>query len=176
MLPRGLEDIAQRDQVAFGVGVRRFERVPHAGLRGQMRHHRGLYVGEKPLGGRTIGQVDSLEPEPTLAFQLPKAGFLQARVVIRIDAVHPHDRMAVTQQPPTHVEAHEAGGTRDQDRGRGNGHALLVMSLRVAAGGGAEINDSRARMTRQHHGVSDEGLRGTRWADCGLSLRRAEEA
>ena len=85
------QDVEEADEIGVHIGMRVDQRMPDAGLRGEMDHERKAMLGEQGRGGGAIRQIQPHEFEILGARELLQPRFLQRRIVIRrevIDADH----------------------------------------------------------------------------------------
>ena len=115
MVPAGLEHVEEAGEVGLAVGLRVLDGVAHPGLGGQVDDAVEALAREKRVQPGTVGDVEPLEREARLRPQARQARFLQRRLVIGIEVVDAHDRVAARQQPLGDVHSDEAGGAGDQD-------------------------------------------------------------
>ncbi len=113
-MPAAFEDVQEAFDVAVRIGVGIDERIPHAGLRGEMHDTADRIFREQlfdPLAVRQI-QLDELiavqRREPS------QASLLETYVVVIVDAVETDDPVSAREQPSGHVETDESGHPGDQ--------------------------------------------------------------
>ena len=64
------EDVAEADQVGLDVSMRIFQRVAHAGLRGQVDHTLEVAFGEQVFHGHAVGDIALHEAEIRVGLKL----------------------------------------------------------------------------------------------------------
>ena len=124
----GLEKVRERDDVALDVGVRIDQRIPNAGLRGQVHDAVERVIGEQPIDGFPVGQIAADVDEVRVFGQDRRSVVLERNPVVVVPVVDPHDPVAPVQQPPGEVEADEAGGPGDEV---GLGHWRREIKMRI---------------------------------------------
>ncbi|KMR35145.1 hypothetical protein EY05_14825, partial [Staphylococcus aureus] len=80
-----LEHVDEADQVAADVGVRVFQRIAHAGLRGQMDHRGRLHFVEQCRQALLVGQVQGAQVQRRA--QRGHAIALDLRVVVVVEVI-----------------------------------------------------------------------------------------
>ena len=89
--------------------------LPTTGLRGQVHHAVEALGGEQRRDGAAVGHVQLHEAEAVLAGQPGQSVALELGVVVGIQVVQPHHRVAAGQQQAGDMGADEAGGAGEQD-------------------------------------------------------------
>ena len=137
-LPAGLEDVGEADDVRLHVGERVLQGVAHPGLGGEVDHPVEAVVGEGALHRGPVGEVGAAElvEAPRRGgrpLELGEPRFLEPGVVIVVDGVDPHHRVAAGDERAGDVEADEAGVAGDEDLHRTGHHAARVPAPRPMA-------------------------------------------
>ena len=109
------EHVGKADEIAVDVRGRILQRIPHAGLRGQMHDRAEIAIAENRLDRPAIGKIDLVEVEILKLSQNREARFLECRIVIVIDAINANDAAPVLKKAPRQREAKKAGCTGDQN-------------------------------------------------------------
>ena len=115
-----LEDIGKADQVALDIGMRIFQAVAHAGLRGEMDHPVERTFREAPLHRGAVRKVRLVEAIRSAAVggdpvENAEPRPLERRIVIVVDVVEPDHGVAALQQALRRVKADEAGMSGDKN-------------------------------------------------------------
>ena len=120
-MPAGFENFNEPDQIAVHVCPRRFDRVAHAGLCGQMHHARRRVLAPDPLQSRGIDDIalDQLEIAP--GAKCPRAVALEAWSVVVIEIVETHHALTTRCQGTGDMGADEAGSP-----GNEHGHVWVT--------------------------------------------------
>src|SRR5215468_4301494 len=116
VMAAAFEHVYEALNVAVDVGVRIAQRVPYAGLRGEMDYVGEAMLGEKRRHAVAISEIELDEAKCLGRGELRATCVLQLRIVIGVEVVEPDHRMAVGQQPARNMKADETGRARDQDR------------------------------------------------------------
>ena len=85
-VPAGFEDVKEAAEVAGGVGPRIFDRVAHAGLRGEVDHGGEAVAAEQGIDAVGIGEVEFGEAE-AVAPQPFEPRHLECGVVVAVEVV-----------------------------------------------------------------------------------------
>ncbi len=109
------EDLQEAEDVRRDVRVGSLERVPHAGLGGEVNDALEVAAVEELVHRFGIGERRPHEFELTMRLEPFQARFLDPHVVILIDGVEPNDIVAVRQQSIRDVETDEARGAGDEN-------------------------------------------------------------
>ncbi|KAG1462788.1 hypothetical protein G6F57_013883 [Rhizopus arrhizus] len=107
------EHVDEADQVAVDVGVRVFQRIAHAGLRGQVDHRGRLHLVEQRGQAVAVGQVERAQVQRRA--QRGHAVALDLRIVVVVEVVQADHRLARLQQRAGGVGTDEAGSAGEQD-------------------------------------------------------------
>ena len=108
------QDIERAGDVAPDVGVRRFQRIAHAGLRGQVHYTRELLLCEQLAHRLIVGEIELDEAERRQLLQLRQPRLLQRDVVVVVEVVEADDLMPAGKQAPGGVKSDEPGGACQQ--------------------------------------------------------------
>lgn len=94
--------------------LRIFDRMTHAGLRGQAQHAARLQPLEQRRRRPAIGEIGALEREAGICLQALEPRLLQRHVVIGVQVVDADHPLTAHQQTFTNVHADEAGRAGDE--------------------------------------------------------------
>ncbi len=109
------EHVEKAREIRIEIGVGIIQRVPNAGLRGQMHDRAEIAIAKNRLDRPAIGKIDLVEVEILKLSQNREARFLECRIVIVIDAINANDAAPVLKKAPRQREAKKAGCTGDQN-------------------------------------------------------------
>src|ERR1700733_15852408 len=110
------EHIEETGEIGVEIGVWIFQRVAHAGLRGEMNDRTECTIAKTRFGAFAVGKIEPVKAEFAELPQHREPGFLERRVVIVIDAVDADDGAAAFEQPARQREADKARGAGDENR------------------------------------------------------------
>ena len=125
VVPAGLQDIAETDQIGIDVGMGVFERIAHTGLGGEIDDPLRPVGAERPVNGFPIFQRNADFGEAGVIIEPRQAGFFQGDIVIVVDVVDADDFVPARQQRVRQSRADESRGTRDQ-----HFHGMFSQELR----------------------------------------------
>jgi hypothetical protein len=114
-LPATFEDMQKAGQVRRDIVVWMGNRMPDAGLCGEVNNALRFLAGKQFLDGGPIRKIAPDEMETVAAFDLPEAILLQLRIVIIVMIVQPDDFVAKIKQLPCCKEANKSGGAGHQN-------------------------------------------------------------
>ena len=107
VLPAALEHVEEAHQIGVDIGVRVFQRVAHAGLRGEVHDQLGPQRREQGRVAARSARSSRAKLKPWRPCMV-EARLLQPRVVILVQAVDADHAAAVAQQPVGQMIADEA--------------------------------------------------------------------
>src|SRR5262245_47858725 len=110
-----LEHVEKALQVGVDIGMRIDQRMPHAGLRGEMHDLRKLVLGEQRRHAGAVGEVELDEAIAVQPGELGQPRLLKGRVVVAVDVVETDHGAASLQQAARDMEADEACRAGDED-------------------------------------------------------------
>ena len=104
------QNACETGQVAVHVSEGIGQRISHAGL-GRQIHNRVELLGLEQLGHRlSMGHVQLFESESRFTLELFQAAVLQLHVVIIVEVIQSHDRIAAVKQSSREMKTDEPGG------------------------------------------------------------------
>jgi hypothetical protein len=121
-VPATLEDVHEAHEVRVHVGVRVRQRVANTRLRREVDHAIEAVLLEEALHAVAVGHVELHEREALLRRQAREARLLERDLVVVVDVVEPHDRVASIEEDVADVGADESGGAGDEQVGHGGPH------------------------------------------------------
>src|SRR5579862_5051376 len=110
-----LEHIQEPLDIRIRIGMRIFQRIADACLRGEMDDDGEAVLGKQRLRCFAIGEIGLHEMELRLSIQDIEARLFQRRIVIIVDAVEADDLLAKRKQSLRNVKADETGSAGDED-------------------------------------------------------------
>jgi hypothetical protein len=115
VLARGLEQVDEADQVAVDVRARIFERVTHAGLRGQVDDAARPVAGEQRVQCGRVRQIGLHLGEALAGAQAHHPVALELRIVVVVEIVEPDHGLAAGEQRGAHRLPDEPGAAGHKD-------------------------------------------------------------
>ena len=109
-----LQHVQRAGYVAVDVGLRGLQRIAHAGLGGQVHDAIKLLAPEQIRHAGGVLKAELRNAEASLGREARQAGFLQCRVVVRVQVVESDDRITAAEQLVRDGRADEAGRTGDE--------------------------------------------------------------
>ena len=116
MVAAALEHVEEAGQVGIRIGIRIDQRMPHAGLCGEMHHVRKPVRREQVGHRRAIRQIDLLEAEVrAVGGKIFEPRLLQPGIVVGVEIVEANHAVAIRQQTLADVHADKAGSAGDEN-------------------------------------------------------------
>ena len=103
------EDVQEALDIGVDVGVRIFNRVAHAGLRGEIDDAVEAFFSKECLHGFAVRDIGFDKTKTIAAFEAGQAGVLEAHVVIGVHVVEADNFVAAIEQDFAGVRADEPG-------------------------------------------------------------------
>jgi len=110
VVPATFKNIGKSDQIAVDIGHRVLQRIPNAGLRGQVYDTVKFFCGKQRCHLLPIGDIHLDESEVRIFAEVAEATLLQIDVVIIVEIVDANDLIASLQQAQPNAHADKAGG------------------------------------------------------------------
>ena len=110
-----LKDVGKAHQIGVDIGVGVLQRIPHAGLGGQVNHPFRLLLPEQRFHSGPVGHILADLGESRFAGQARQARFLESRIVVIIDVIHANDFVTAVKQPMRQMGANKPRRTRYQN-------------------------------------------------------------
>ena len=114
VMAAAFQNVQGADDVAFDVGMRVLERVTHAGLRGEVDDLLETFLREQRFHRRAVLEIDAHHRERVVVIEKRSARLLQRDVVVVVEVIEAHDRVAALQELLRGVKADEPGGACDE--------------------------------------------------------------
>ena len=119
-----LQHVHEADDVAVNVGMGILERIAHPGLRRKVHDAVEPFFQEETLHARAVRHVHQLEAKARTRRQPGQAVPLQLRIVVVVQIVQTHHRIATLEKQLRHMHADEPGRPCDQDL-----HCLFLVQF-----------------------------------------------
>src|ERR1700691_1218667 len=88
------QNVEKAGKIGIEIGIRVFQRVTHAGLRGEVDHRTEIAVVKNRLDAFAVGKIEPVKTEFPKLPQDREPGFLERRIVVVIDVVDAEDGAA----------------------------------------------------------------------------------
>lgn len=112
---RSLEDVPEAHQVRVDIGERILQGIPDPDLGGEVIDDGKRLVLEEPQKAGPVHDIHPVEGKALPGEKAGEAGLLEGDLVVVVQVVDPHHRMAHGQKPVGECGSDEAGGAGNQD-------------------------------------------------------------
>jgi hypothetical protein len=111
MIATALQNVQEADKVTIDVGVRVGERVTHPSLCREMNNSLWFFPGEHFFHAVTISKIQVVKAKLLMVGKYGQPIFLEAYVIIIIDAIESDDCIAACEKTLRDVKSDKAGDT-----------------------------------------------------------------
>src|SRR6478735_2956897 len=115
VMPAAFEDVEEPLKIGVDISVRLIDRMPDAGLSGQMDHSRKTMFCEQLGHRRPMSKIDLHEGKTRIAAQNVETRALQGGIVVAVDVVQSDDPASLVEQPTGDMKTDEASSSGHQN-------------------------------------------------------------